>query len=392
MIITIFFDDKNYTVIIVLENVPERSRSGFTSSVSTWIIAQARRYVVNTAVGISKIGVLFLICGMMTNTGYGAMKVARKELSHTSIEWLNDYQEACRRSKQHDLPMVLFFTGVDWSGSCMKMRQEVLDSHAFIQHTADRFVHVELVFPKYHQLADAVRDQNQRLSDELKVDEFPCIVILSPDGREIYRITSFGQENGDSLGKFLCRVIEEDAFLCSVQDDLSLLSLADLKRCYHTAQELSRKELLGAIIDQGAASGDQFFLLEKFRFLVERGRMGSDECVEIKKQLLTKDPKNENQTHFAVALIEFQELSRQAKAGEVTDMTKVIRPLEQYLQHFGKKDVANAWRVEMMIAQFYLDADRWDLALMHTESALAVAPEETQSQIQHSLNYIRHQS
>ncbi len=51
-----------------------------------------------------------------------------------------------------------------------------------------------------------------------------------------------------------------------------------------------------------------------------------------------------------------------------------------------------AWRVEMMIAQFYLDSDESNTALRHAERALTLAPEERREEIERSVDYIRNQA
>ena len=67
------------------------------------------------------------------------------------------------------------------------------------------------------------------------------------------------------------------------------------------------------------------------------------------------------------------------------------QPLIEYLAHFGETDQKNIWRIEMMIAEMYLDADKWDEALEHAEKAYQAAPEAMHKEIAHSLNYIRSQ-
>ena len=87
---------------------------------------------------------------------------------------------------------------------------------------------------------------------------------------------------------------------------------------------------------------------------------------------------------FTLALIDFQELSQKNYEPEIA-----ARPLVEYLANYAKTDQKNIWRVEMMIAQLYLNADRWEEALKHAERAYQTAPEAMHSEISHSLDYIR---
>jgi len=309
-----------------------------------------------------------------------------------SIVWHLDYQEALQKSKEAELPLLVIFSGSDWNGPCMKIRKEVLESPEFIKRVQGKFVCVEVEYLKHRPQVENIRQQNLALKSKFKINELPCMILLSHEEREIYRIGSFGNETGSNLGDSLCHIVESDSLLRRAFPMMTSLSLSELQRYYRLAEELSHKEFLKHALELGVRSDDYFFLSEKFRLLVEVGKMDSEECQRIKKRLLNKDPKNEKQTHFTVALIEFQELAKRSRAGVRQDASQVIAPLESYISQFGQQDKDNLWRVEMMIAQFYLDSDQWHHALQHAEVAFEAAPNEVRSHISRSLEYIRHQS
>ncbi|EQM62484.1 thioredoxin/thiol-disulfide isomerase [Chlamydia ibidis 10-1398/6] len=274
----------------------------------------------------------------------------------------------------------------------MKIRNEVLSSIEFSEKVADKFVCVEVDFPKYRQQVDALREQNAKLKSQFRIDEFPCLLLLSSQGKEIYKLGSFGNETGGKLGDILSHVVEVDNSLNKALPVISSLSMQELQRYYRLSEEISRKDFMANALEIGVREDDYFFLSEKFRLLVESGKMDSEECQKVKKRLLNKDIKNEKHTYFTVALIEFQELAKRSQEGVRQDISEVIAPLEAYLTQFGQEDKENVWRIEMMIAQFYLESDQWQNALEHAEVAFEKAPKEVRSHISHSLDYIRHQS
>lgn len=149
---------------------------------------------------------------------------------------------------------------------------------------------------------------------------------------------------------------------------------------------------MAAALEQGLLCDDSFFLSEKFRQLVEAGRMDSDECRAVKNRLLELDPENEHLTHFTVALIEFQELAKRSQGATQISVAEVIEPLAGYLTQFGEQDKENQWRLEMIISQYYLDAGLPNSALEHAEIAFESAPQDVQSTISRSLDHMRHQS
>ncbi|AHK63468.1 hypothetical protein BOKEGFJH_00593 [Chlamydia avium] len=329
---------------------------------------------------------------LLLGAGSLNLQSAVQDKNSSQLFWHVDYKEAVKKSRDSELPMLIFFSGSDWNGSCMKIRKEVLTSLEFAQKILGKFICLEVDFPRHSEQSNALRLQNNELKVKFQVDEFPSLLVISHDGREIYRMGSFGNETGENLGESLCHVVNSDFFINSVSPIIHTLSMEDLQKYYRLAEEISRRDFMEKALELGVRNDDYFFLSEKYRLLVESGRMESEDCQRIKHKLLNKDPENKLHTHFTVALIEFQELAKRSKAGVRQDASKVIAPLEAYLAAFGQQDQENIWRIEMMIAQFYLDFDQWKNALQHAEIAFETAPKEVQSHISHSLDYIRHQS
>ncbi|WP_348663158.1 thioredoxin family protein [Chlamydia vaughanii] len=332
---------------------------------------------------------------VLTTFLLGASTLSAQGVVHensSKLFWHIDYKEAVQKSRDSELPMLIFFSGSDWNGSCMKIRKEVLTSLEFAKKIVGKFICLEVDFPRHSKQSEALRIQNTDLKSKFKIDEFPSLLVLSHDGREIYKIGSFGNETGENLGESLCNIIDNDFFISNAYPLIHTLSMEDLQKYYRLSEEISRKDFMDKALELGVRNDDYFFLSEKYRLLVESGRMDSEECQRVKSKLLNKDPKNEKHTHFTVALIEFQELAKRSQAGVRQDASQVIAPLESYLTEFGQQDQENVWRIEMMIAQFYLDSDQWKSALQHAEVAFESAPKEVRSHISHSLDYIRHQS
>lgn len=230
-------------------------------------------------------------------------------------------------------------------------------------------------------------------TDKIFVEYIPCILLVSSDEEKIYNISGFELESISQLESILTYVIESNQQLSETMPMIKELSVFDLERLYKLAEEVSNSQFMAAALDQGVEQDHYFFLKEKCRSLVENGQMNSAEYLRIKARLLEQDPYNIQMSHFTLALLEFQELARLSKDGVLQEPDKVIEPLESYLSSsFGKEDKENQWRIEMMIAQFYLDFDQWSRALQHAEVALESAPNEMYSDISRSLEYIRHQS
>lgn len=296
---------------------------------------------------------------------------------YATIDWETDYPKAVEVSVEDKKPLLLFFTGSDWSGLGMKMKKEVLDSAAFQEKIGSQFHCLEIDFPKHTSLSAEKKEQNVALKERFGVEEYPLLLLLDPREREIVRM-GYLPENGEQLAAELLHVVTQDAEL---RRELKKLPKEEeaLCRLYQIAQVLTRLEAQEVILAAGVEIEAPFFLLERYRLLVEEGK----DAQALREKLLERE---DYQVHFTVAMIDFQQ-----RASTMEDPREVIKPLESYLERFADKDAQNVWRIEMMIAQFYLDDDEWGVALKHAETAYEAAPKTMRSDIENSLIYIRDQ-
>ncbi|MCH9627456.1 MAG: hypothetical protein S4CHLAM2_10960 [Chlamydiales bacterium] len=297
--------------------------------------------------------------------------------AHASLEWKENFSKAIDESAEDGKPLLLFFTGSDWSGLAMKMKKEVLDSQAFQEKARTHFHCLQIDFPKHKALGDEQTSQNTVLKQRFGVEELPLLLVLDSKEREIMRMGYF-PETGEQLVGELLQVVHQDAQLCAGLKRLPKEENA-LQELYQLAVALSGEEAQKTLLAAGLAIEAPFFQLEQYRLLVEGGR----DAHKLREKLLQSQ---DSEIHFAVAMIDFQQ-----RASTLSDPLEVIKPLEAYLSRFGDQDTQNVWRIEMMIAQFYLDADEWGTALKHAQTAYESAPQTMRGEIENSLLYIRDQ-
>lgn len=293
-----------------------------------------------------------------------------------TVSWTNDYPEAVRQGVEKKLPLLLFFSGSDWSARSMQLKHEALESDAFQEKIQERFVCVEIDFPRHTQLPTTqLREQNEMLRERFGVTNYPTLILLAADGREIARL-GYLPEGGEQLAVALLRIEKQDLLLKSALQSPPEKS-DELIELYKLAQELGQIESQDEIMGVGLERNEPYFLLERYRQLASVHRVDSSEALAFRHELLKSE---DHQIHFQVAIIDFE-------AGGA----RSIRPLETYLKKFGEVDPENVWRIEMMIAQFYLEEDAWVPALEHAEIAHETAPQSIKNEIGHSLSYIRDQ-
>ena len=99
-------------------------------------------------------------------------------------EWLTDYAKAIAQAKSENKQLLMDFTGSDWCGWCMKLDREVFEQKDFKDFADKNLVLLKLDFPRTKAQSPEEKAQNEKLSDQFKIQGFPTIVVLNPDGNK----------------------------------------------------------------------------------------------------------------------------------------------------------------------------------------------------------------
>jgi thioredoxin-related protein len=105
---------------------------------------------------------LFLVLGSLT--------IQAQELT-----WHTDMNKAMEVSKKTKKPLLLFFTGSDWCGWCIRLQKEVLKTPEFAKWAKDNVVLVELDFPRRTAQQPEIQKQNMELQQALGVRGYPTV-------------------------------------------------------------------------------------------------------------------------------------------------------------------------------------------------------------------------
>lgn len=91
------------------------------------------------------------------------------------LKWETDINKAIAVSNKTKKPMLLFFTGSDWCGWCIRLQKEVLQKPEFAKWAQKNVVLVELDFPKVSTQSDAIKMQNNALQQAFGVQGYPTV-------------------------------------------------------------------------------------------------------------------------------------------------------------------------------------------------------------------------
>ena len=95
------------------------------------------------------------------------------------LKWETDVNKAIKVSNKTKKPLLLFFTGSDWCGWCIRLQKEVLKTPEFATWANKNVVLVELDFPQRTPQPAEIKAQNNGLQQAFGVQGFPTIYFAS---------------------------------------------------------------------------------------------------------------------------------------------------------------------------------------------------------------------
>lgn len=123
---------------------------------------------------------LFLVLGSMT-------------IEAQEVTWHTDMNKALEISKKTKKPLLLFFTGSDWCGWCIRLQKEVLKTPEFAKWAKENVVLVELDFPRRTPQLPEIVKQNSELQQTFGVRGYPTVWFVNATKQD-------GKTNLEQLG------------------------------------------------------------------------------------------------------------------------------------------------------------------------------------------------
>lgn len=100
------------------------------------------------------------------------------------IYWETNLNKAADQAMKQNKPLLLFFTGSDWCGWCIRLQKEVLKTPEFADWATKNVVLVELDFPRRTQLPADIAQQNMQLQQILEVRGYPTVWLVTPTKKD----------------------------------------------------------------------------------------------------------------------------------------------------------------------------------------------------------------
>ena len=158
--------------------------------------------------------VLFFLLGILNLQAQKNKKAVATKTTETPKEstigeqdkplvWHTDMNKAVALSNKEKKPMLLFFTGSDWCGWCIRLQNEVLKTPQFAIWAKKNVVLVELDYPRRTPQTPEIQKQNAELQQGFQIQGFPTIYFVNAvnkDGKvNFYPIDKTGYVAGGSV-------------------------------------------------------------------------------------------------------------------------------------------------------------------------------------------------
>lgn len=101
-------------------------------------------------------------------------------------KWGNDFDKAKIESLENKKLILLYFSGSDWCGPCIKLKKDVLETDEFVDFASNKLVLVRADFPrmKKNQLDKVQTEKNEKLAEKYNnKGKFPLTVLLDSSGK-----------------------------------------------------------------------------------------------------------------------------------------------------------------------------------------------------------------
>lgn len=121
-----------------------------------------------------------------------------------SLGWETTFKDAVVKAKTEKKPILIYFTGSDWCGPCIRLEKSFFQTDKFKDFSDKNIVLYKADFPRN---ADLVTAENKAINKELSIrysqSSFPTMIVVNEKGEVL------GRKNGIYMSEYYYPFLEE---------------------------------------------------------------------------------------------------------------------------------------------------------------------------------------
>ncbi len=295
-------------------------------------------------------------------------------LKAAEVPMTSDYQKAKELSIAYQRPLVLLFVGSDWNKKSEKLLNYVLTSPEFANEVKKDLIFVKLDFPEINTQNTQEICLNHSLKEIFNVGDFPTLILLNPDQKEVTRLGFLTLENQQFAQHLKEMFIDYENLNVALEEKQEHLKPKELEALYVKARDLGQNEMMTKILTLSAESENSLFLMmENYTHLVSSG----EKATELRKKLIEKDPHNRKGIRRRIAMLDYQ-----MQDNSITVLT-------DYIKEFGEQDSKHLWHVHLILSEHFYNEEKFHEALQHAKDSYQSAPVIQKGKISQFINQIK---
>ena len=263
--------------------------------------------------------------------------------------WTQDLAAAKKQAAEEKKDLLLDFTGSDWCPPCIALTKDILSKEEFRTATKDKFILVELDFPREEEnvekQGEEVRARNEALSADYGIKGYPTVILTDASGKP-YAYTGFRPGGPEDY----------------------VTHLDELRKQGETLKTSVKKA------DDAKSADDAKTLVEALKEIPEPAI--SKFYPEVVAQIKKADPKDE--TGFTKKLAASEQMAAFEKEmqgfAEKEDMDGALAYIEKSLAT-GKFEGENKQQLLLMKTGILANTGKFEEAIKLIDEAKAAAPE-----------------
>lgn len=142
---------------------------------------------------MKKISVFFLFLLIIQVSYSQEMIVNTKDIQ---VNWEPSYEQAIQKAKEENKPVLIYFSGSDWCGPCIKLDKELFHTQKFTEYANENLILYLADFPRNKDLVTKEASiNNKKLAKKYK-NSFPMVMLIDKKGKVL------GEKRGSYMTEY----------------------------------------------------------------------------------------------------------------------------------------------------------------------------------------------